>query len=336
MSKLWLAVLAMAAVAAAAPNPTQNLTVFRVTPHNYSGLANMNSGDAAGDAYFALYELTFPLYCRQMPGDSSCTSTGILNIPDFNVYTRSVVEVDARMGLYSGCVPDADSGAFECDAYAGPYDCWYNATGPSQARHASFERTFEGTAGCTRDTAGCRCKAWLEQSIGYYPCPECDRHASWHKQTPLWLELETMAATLNGSWYSTRAEGECAGAQRVGVDCWWREVEVSNTINATCLNDRLKSTIVANLPSCFGACPQPANATSDCWITCMLQSVNGAAAARAGSAGGGGAAATGAHHSSGAAGPEPLSREAIVNSFTGAFLPETQGGCPRLPPPGRR
>jgi hypothetical protein len=71
-----LAVAAAAAAIAPAPRTTQNLTVYRVTPHNYSGLANMNSGDAAGDAYFALYELTFPLYCKQMPNDSSCTSTG--------------------------------------------------------------------------------------------------------------------------------------------------------------------------------------------------------------------------------------------------------------------
>ena len=302
--------LLFAAPVAAAPSP-KNLTVYRVTPHNYSGLTNMNSGDAAGDAYFALYELTFPLYCQQMPGDSSCTSTGILNIPNFNVYTQSVVEVDARMGLYSGCTPNADTGVFECDTYASPYDCWYNATGPSQERHSSFVEMFEGAPGCTRDAAGCRCKAWLQQSIGFYPCPECDRRATWHKQTPLWLQLETMASTLNGSWYSTRAEGECAPGQRVGVDCWWQEVEVQATVNATCLVNRLKNTIVANFPACFSGCPQPANATSDCWITCMLQSVNGAAGGEA----------------------HPLSREAIVRSFTGAF--STQGGCPRLPPPGQ-
>ena len=315
-----------------------------------------------------------------MPDDSSCTSTGILNIPNFNVYTKSVVEADARMGVYAGCTPNASNGVFQCDAYASSFDCWYNATGPSQTRHGSFVEMFEGTAGCTRDAAGCRCKPWLEQSLGLYTCPECDRHAGWHKQTPLWVELEKMAAKLNGSWYSTRSAGECVGSQQVGVDCWWREVAVQTTVNATCLADRLKSTIVANDPGCFHGCPQPTNATSDCWITCMLQSINGgnggiggnggngdnggngvsavsavnAVNAVHGEAGAGGrsrgaerravvttpapAALAGRNRTSngGAAGGArtPLSREAIVLAFTGAFSPEAEGGCPNLPPPG--
>ena len=69
MARLLAALLGVAAAAAAAAAPkTTNLTVYRVTPHNYSGLANMNSGDAAGDAYFALYELTFPLYVCERGG----------------------------------------------------------------------------------------------------------------------------------------------------------------------------------------------------------------------------------------------------------------------------
>jgi hypothetical protein len=251
-----------------------------------------------------------------------------------------MVEVDSRMGLYSGCTPNPSTGAFECDSYASPYDCWYNATGPSQLRHNSFVEMFEGTAGCTRDAAGCRCKPWLEQSLGLYVCPECDRHASWHKQTPLWLELEKMAVKLNGSWYSTRSEGQCAGGQQVGVDCWWREVAVQTTINATCLADRLKGAIVDNLPSCFQGCAQPTNSTSDCWITCMLQSINGAGARGWAREGGLRAVAASAavvynRSSGGAAGGSPLSREAIVRAFTGAFSSEVHGGCPKLPPPGR-
>ena len=34
-----------------------NMTVYRITPRNYTGLANMDSGDAAGDVYFGLYEV---------------------------------------------------------------------------------------------------------------------------------------------------------------------------------------------------------------------------------------------------------------------------------------
>ena len=38
-----------------------NMTVYRITPQNYSGVSNMNTGDAAGDAFFGLYELSIPV-----------------------------------------------------------------------------------------------------------------------------------------------------------------------------------------------------------------------------------------------------------------------------------
>lgn len=307
-----LVVLLLALLHGCSATPrTQNLTVYRVTPKNYSGLTNMNSGDAAGDAYFAIYELTFPLYCKQMPGDRSCTSTGILNIPGNNVYTQSVVEVDSRFGLYSGCTPDQDTGKFVCHPYSD--DCWFNATGPSKLN--SFNQ-FKDTPGCNHTTAGCQCKAWKEQSFGYYMCPECDRHASWHNQTSLWVGLEDIALKLNGAWYSSRSEGECTGEQKVGVDCWWREVEVQRTINATCMSKSLQTAIVSNYQECFQACPQPTNITSDCWIECLLQSINGG----------------GPVSSQGKPTPVPMSREAIVNAFTDPFLPVAQGGCPELGP----
>ena len=33
---------------------TENLTVYRITPQNYTGVENMNTGDAAGDAFVAI------------------------------------------------------------------------------------------------------------------------------------------------------------------------------------------------------------------------------------------------------------------------------------------
>lgn len=300
---------------------TQNLTLYRVTPKNYSGVKNMNTGDAAGDAYFAIYEATFPLYCKQMPHDSSCTSTGILNIPNFNVYTEFVVEVDTRFGVYSGCTPNADTGIFQCDPYTGnsegAHDCWYNSTGPSQTN--SFKKSFEHVAGCNYTEAGCLCPAWLTESVGHYPCPECDRHARWHNQTKLWEQLEDVAATLNGSWYSTRAEGKCPVGKRPGSGCWWREVEVRRTVNASCLNERLTFGIRSHFPTCWNGCPQPNNSTSDCYIECLLKSLNGHKQSRSDSISNG----TELPHSI-----PPMTRDQIVSTFTGAFLPVSKGGCP--------
>jgi hypothetical protein len=47
-----------------------NLTVYRITPRNYTGLTNFDSGDAAGDAYFGLYEFALPVICDPASPDS--------------------------------------------------------------------------------------------------------------------------------------------------------------------------------------------------------------------------------------------------------------------------
>ena len=43
---------------------TVNLTLYRITPRNYTGIADLDTGDAAGDAYFGLYEKSAPVVCR--------------------------------------------------------------------------------------------------------------------------------------------------------------------------------------------------------------------------------------------------------------------------------
>ena len=43
-------------------------------------------------------------------GNLLCQNEPILQIPGFNVYTRTTVEADARLGDYSECNPDPDTG----------------------------------------------------------------------------------------------------------------------------------------------------------------------------------------------------------------------------------
>ena len=40
-----------------------NLTIYRVTPINYTGVTNMDTGDAAGDVMFGLNQLLLPQLC---------------------------------------------------------------------------------------------------------------------------------------------------------------------------------------------------------------------------------------------------------------------------------
>ena len=109
-----LLLLLLGAASSTAP-ATVNLTVFRITPRNYTGLTNFDSGSSAGDAFFGLYELSAPLVCagagsKSGGGNLLCQNEPILQIPGFNVYTRTTVEADARLGDYSECNPDPDTG----------------------------------------------------------------------------------------------------------------------------------------------------------------------------------------------------------------------------------
>ena len=53
------------------PTGTANITVYRVSPSNYTGLTNMNSGDAGGDIAFGLWSLMFPMMCRSGGDDDN-------------------------------------------------------------------------------------------------------------------------------------------------------------------------------------------------------------------------------------------------------------------------
>ena len=57
-------------------------TLFRVTPRNYTGLTNMNSGDPAGVVFFGLFELALPIICAANPKQVNCQNTPILQIPN--------------------------------------------------------------------------------------------------------------------------------------------------------------------------------------------------------------------------------------------------------------
>ena len=99
--------LALGSALLAAQGAVENITVYRITPQNYSGVTNMgellslpscscqlggwrvscllstlnaasaaDTGDAAGDAFFGLYEMAIPIMCsdEHMRRSEPCTS----------------------------------------------------------------------------------------------------------------------------------------------------------------------------------------------------------------------------------------------------------------------
>eukprot|EP00462_Mataza_sp_D1_P006390 CAMPEP_0175124088 /NCGR_PEP_ID=MMETSP0087-20121206/2590_1 /TAXON_ID=136419 /ORGANISM="Unknown Unknown, Strain D1" /LENGTH=307 /DNA_ID=CAMNT_0016405823 /DNA_START=30 /DNA_END=957 /DNA_ORIENTATION=+ len=131
-----------------------NMTVYRVTPRNYTGLTNLDTGDAAGDAFFGLYEMSAPVICEGPGADQNllCRNEPILQIPGFNVYTSSVIEIDPRFGDYSECNPNPNTGVFNCTHFS--KRCWY--------KNPQFVKDFGSL--CSKNE--CNCDVVEKQSVG--------------------------------------------------------------------------------------------------------------------------------------------------------------------------
>lgn len=139
-----------------------NITVYRVTPRNYTGIRNMDAGDSRGDLAFGLFEYVFPLVCPDFPDEVNCQNVPILNIPNFNVYTEFLVEVDQRFGEYAECNPNPDTGVFACAHLFGPSaSCWYD--------NPIWNTTFGSL--CNRSS--CRCDVLEHRAVGSETCPLC-------------------------------------------------------------------------------------------------------------------------------------------------------------------
>eukprot|EP00928_Gymnodinium_smaydae_P028887 TRINITY_DN21909_c0_g1_i2.p2 TRINITY_DN21909_c0_g1~~TRINITY_DN21909_c0_g1_i2.p2 ORF type:complete len:146 (-),score=18.92 TRINITY_DN21909_c0_g1_i2:298-735(-) len=109
-------------------------------------------------------------------------------------------------------------------------------------------------------------------------------------------------------WFSTTDKGRCREGQVVGRDCWWRQIETVRIVNASCVDDKFMASVVGRNRSCFGACSDPRDISSDCWIKCFFDII------------------TGDDKHPG------LSRETLVGDFAAAFAPPSEGGCAEVPP----
>ena len=118
---LALAALAGAASAQAAPGrPTDgvNVTLYHVGPAAYSGLADMNSGDAAGDAFFMLRAAGLPYLCSNASGqrDRTFDCRDVEQDGSDLVVSEYVVEATRVFSGYAECNVNASAnGTYDCE-----------------------------------------------------------------------------------------------------------------------------------------------------------------------------------------------------------------------------
>ena len=82
------------------PQYAVNLTLYHVNEANYSGLANMNSGDVSGDASFMLRAAGLPWLCSNTSGqrDDTYDCQDIEQSASDLVVSKVIVEVRDKKG----------------------------------------------------------------------------------------------------------------------------------------------------------------------------------------------------------------------------------------------
>lgn len=221
-SALQLA-MTQASVPSAWDNGT-SITVYRVTPIDKAGLANMDSADAAGDVYFGLSQLLLPYACDGGGGNSLwCRNRKWLSGGTAWMVYRSF-EIDARLplGVYARCNPDPQTGIFQCESsshsggmHSGlPPSCGSNydlhhSRYLNGTTYATLQLPANGSiagccAKCTAD--GRKCAGWQMGAMGKKPT-ECSfiTEGELLNQPSSGTQIASVAKTTGGD----------------GSRCWW-------------------------------------------------------------------------------------------------------------------
>ena len=281
------AAMAHATAAPRRPPSPLNITVVNLRPYNMSAdISQKDTADVAGDAFFYLADRAIlPYRCRRDPQSFLCRGFKILTNPS-DVYTEQIVEVD---GTFGGC-PDGNA---TCSNYA---DCnpRTNSSGGIEWFCGCREQ-HPWELGSVDDGP---CNVTGKVSIGSRYCFDGEHSHHPHLPPPMpchvcadgchdissqWKSL--IGYQTRGIWYSTAREGDCRNASAA---CAWRLVATPKTINATCANDHLHHAIEAHAKanaasgaadddgaSCFDKCTPASDRQSDCYITCLVQTVSG-------------------------------------------------------------
>ena len=123
----------------------ENITVYRITPKNTTGIQNKDTGNAPGDISFYLARKNLTQQCALDPTSFGCFLDGD------NIYGKFTVEIDGRYGPYFECNPinvyqegahpiEAPTTQVEYGESAYPRPAWIDT------------RTFECGQGCLQPT----------------------------------------------------------------------------------------------------------------------------------------------------------------------------------------
>lgn len=238
------------------PPNAVNLTLFHVNQANYSGITNMNTGDAAGDAFF---DLKTPLSVASCANGSSSHHSGhhgqCSNPEEFAsnlIITKVIVEVNSDFGGYGECNVCENSTVPMTDP---PVPC------EDGTYHCRCGDLFGKDEPCTPPVG----KENISSVFGKFPI--------WPGMDKLEFYMRNLVDRVGGTWYSTFDIGECGNP--AATSCEWRLVENVKKVNATCHSTSLRNTLVSKGSACFQGCNHPLNTTDSCYLACYYETLLG-------------------------------------------------------------
>lgn len=214
-------------------------TIYHVNPRNYSaqGIAEMDTGDALGDFYFAGRSVCAPMECATDPSSHDCTNPEVAS-PDL-----TVTKVIADMGNRS----DWSKSYARCNIgppYAPPgvYKCLCGASGVDKC---SGQVGVESVA----------------DHFGTHSVKTDEKWSFWRRN----LAWKTL-----GTWFSTPAAGQGRYWKVVQT-----VKQINKTCHDDHVWGHLASHNPGCFAGCGGASGKPLNRSSDCAIDCFYSTVMG-------------------------------------------------------------
>lgn len=245
----------------ATPVNPSTIEVYHVNQANYTGISNMNTADAAGDAFFDMRSLLQYYQCNinktgghAYPGE--CTNPEV--IADNLVVTKvEVLVANGDFGKYGECNV--------CVNGTVPF------THPEQK--------------CVDGSYHCRCSGLIPYRDA--PCPPqpgrelvktlidgFSKYVNLNVTGPSFHWMVNLANRVGGTWYSTVDAGNCDSSS--AKSCQWKLSKTLKEVNATCQSNKVQSTVEKLGQKCFASCPGGEIDThTPCYIECYYKTLLG-------------------------------------------------------------
>eukprot|EP00040_Diaphanoeca_grandis_P030496 m.180302 g.180302 ORF g.180302 m.180302 type:complete len:305 (+) comp32016_c0_seq1:129-1043(+) len=245
---------------AATPLDPDTLTLYHVNPSNYTGITNMNTADAAGDAFFDMRSLLQYQQCHNATGHpypSECT-----NPEQFGndlIITKVEVLSSKIYGTYGECNICVNSTV----PFTKP---------PQSCVDGEYICSCHGITGADEP-----CSPFL----GKQPLKEFFQRMGRMlpgSGPPLYWMIN-LAERLGGTWYSSVTAGDCDAPG--SKECAWKLAKTLRVVNATCQAGLVQQKIETLGQTCFNDCASPLNPHSLCYINCYYVTLLGPEASTA-------------------------------------------------------